>query len=117
MTLANWWQDSGWRTFELLWAVVALVGTVFAVRWRGRPAARWAAGAFAVMLLPGLFSLTLIGLGWLETRGNAWTTPWLDRLAQLLILPQVFRAAGFALLVPAIFAGRQPRTPADPDAG
>lgn len=113
-----WWQYNGWQIFELLWAVVAAVGLIGAIRRCGRPAARWAVTAFAVMLLPGMFSLSLIGLRWLESRGNTWVTPWLDWPKGLMgLVPHLFRAAGFVLLIPAIFAGRQPVTSDDPDAG
>lgn len=101
MTFEVWWQYNGWRVYELLWAVVAFVGLVIAIRqwWRRRPAARWATGAFAVMLVKAGYALGLV--------------KW---LAVIPHVHQLLNAAGFALLIPAIFAGRTPVPSHDPDA-
>lgn len=101
MTFEVWWQYNGWRVQQLLWAVVALVGLVIAVRRarRGQPAARWAVAAFAVMLAKAGYALCAM--------------EWPLLIPHLL---QLLNAAGFALLVPAIFAGRKSATSDDPDA-
>lgn len=97
MMLTAWWQVQ-----ELVWVMVAVVGLVIAIRrWRrGQPAAKWAVAAFAVMLVKAGYIL----LGLVE---------WLSLIPYLY---QPLNAAGFALLVPAIFAGRTPVRSADPDA-
>jgi cell shape-determining protein MreD len=110
-----WWQDYGWKAYELLWAVVAVAGLVVAIRRRRQPAARWAVAALAVMLLPGVHSLVAHILWVLALDEVDWAKTWHQRLTGMA-LGQLFHAAGFALLVPAIFAGRTPIPPADPDA-
>ena len=97
MMLTAWW-----RVQELVWVMVAVVGLVIAIRrWRrGQPAARWATAAFVVMLAKA--SYILGGLA--------------ERLILIPHVYQLLQAAGFALLVPAIFAGRQSVTSDDPDA-
>lgn len=112
-----WWGQYGWPVHELLWSAVAIVGLVVAVwRWRrGQPVARWAVGAFAVMLFPFSYFVALALLGKFGVAGHEWADVWQKRLGEIAIVAQLMRAAGFALLVPALFAGRQPIPSHDPD--
>ncbi len=109
------WQYYGWPVFVVLWAVVAAVGLVIAIRRRGRPAARWAVAAFTVMLVWAVYSLVTHVVWVLSMDEVGWAVVWYQRLSDLPVFHLIY-AAGFALLVPAIFAGRKSVTSDDPDA-
>lgn len=117
MTFPAWWQADGWQSYELLWAIVSVVGLVLAVRWRHqhRKAFGWAVAGFAVMLLPGIDRLVLLGLSALANSGYQWAGAAREQLSK--VMPVAFQTVGFVLLTVAIFVGRPQVKLSDQDAG
>jgi hypothetical protein len=112
-----WWSANGILTNEILWAIVSVVGLVFAIRLRGQGKAAWfARAAFAVMLIPGVYTLSYVVIGELDHRGYAWAADARD-LFPVPYLQQSTFTVGFGLLTAAIFTSRPSSVRVDADNG